>query len=102
MVCVMDTETNQTSIQLSISGELIDEAAGKLQQFFAQQDDTVYDLTVLRQAITMWLELSVEQLIQEADWHCRTGIAQYAFNRDGFEIALQKHQKVAMQQCNCF
>lgn len=96
----MDTATTQASIQLSVSEDVIDEAVKKLRQFFAQQDDTVYDFVVLRQAVIMWLELSVEQLIQEADWHCRTGIAQYAFNRDGFEIALQKHQKVAMQQCN--
>lgn len=96
----MDTVTTQASIQLFVSEDVIDEAAKKLQQFFAQQDDAVYDLIILRQAIIMWLELSVEQLIQEADWHCRTGVAQYAFNRDGFEIALQKHQKVAMQQCN--
>ncbi|KAM3090277.1 hypothetical protein ACKFKG_30260 [Phormidesmis sp. 146-35] len=93
----MDTETTQASIQLSASGDLIGEAARKLQQFFAQQDDTVYDLMFLRQAIIVWLELSVEQLAQEADWHCHTGIAQYAFNRNGFEIALQKYQKVAMQ-----
>ena len=92
----MDTATTQASIQLSVSEDVIDEAVKKLQQFFAQQDDTVYDLVLLRQAVIMWLELSVEQLSQEADWHCRTGIAQYAFNRDGFEIALQKHQKVAI------
>jgi hypothetical protein len=96
----MDTATTQASIQLFVSEDVIDEAAKKLQQFFVQQDDTVYDRMVLRQAVIMWLELSVEQLIQEADWHCRTGIAQYAFNRDGFEIALQKYQKAAMQQCN--
>lgn len=96
----MDTATNQVSVQLFVSEDVIDEAVKKLQQFFAQQDDTIYDLMVLRQAVIMWLELSVEQLIQEADWHCRTGIAQYAFNRDGFEIALQKYQKAAMQQCN--
>ena len=96
----MDTATTQASIQLFVSEDVIDEAVKKLQQFFAQQDDTIYDFAVLRQAIIMWLELSVEQLAQEADWHRRTGIAQYAFNRDGFEIALQKYQKTAMQQCN--
>jgi hypothetical protein len=96
----MDIGTTQASIQLSVSEELIDEAAKNLQQFFMQQDGTVYDLVVLQQAIILWLKLSVEQLAQEADWHCRTGIAQYAFNRDGFEIALQKHQKRFMQPCN--
>lgn len=95
----MDTATTQASIQLFVSEDVIDEVVKKLQQFFAQQDDTIYDLMVLRQAVIMWLELSVEQLAQEADWHCRTGIAQYAFNRDGFEIALQKYQKAIMQQC---
>lgn len=96
----MDTATTQASIQLSVSEALIDEVAKKLQQFFVQQDDTVYDHIVLRRAVITWLELSVEQLVQEADWHCRTGVAQYAFNRDGFEVALQKHQTSAMQPCN--
>lgn len=100
MGCIMDIATTQASIQLSVSEELIDEAARTLQQFFVQQDDTVYDHILLRKAVITWLELSVEQLVQEADWHCRTGIAQYAFNRDGFEVALQKHQMSAMQPCN--
>lgn len=56
----MDTATTQASIQLSVSEDVIDEAVKKLQQFFAQQDDTVYDFVVLRQAVIMWLELSVE------------------------------------------
>jgi len=69
--------------------EKLTTAASELQAFYREQDGIVYPLEDLKAALTGWLEGAVEQLAQEAVWHCCTGHSTCAFNRTDFEDRLK-------------
>jgi hypothetical protein len=48
--------------------------------------------------LSRWLELSIEQLCDDALFHCITGDRSIAFNRDGFEQGLNKVPSVSVWQ----
>jgi DNA repair exonuclease SbcCD ATPase subunit len=73
----------------------LDEAAKQLQTFYQQEEGIVYELEDLKVALTDWLENSIEQLAQDAVWHCCTGSPTYAFNRMTFAEDLKQLRKRA-------
>lgn len=77
--------------------EKLNAAASELQAFYREQDGIVYALEDLKAALSGWLEGAVEQLAQDAVWHCCTGHSTCAFNRTDFEDRLQMlHKRSAM------
>lgn len=53
-------------------------------------DQPQYSLEQVQQALTGWLQESLEQLLEEAPYHCCTGPRHYACNREGFHTHLQR------------
>jgi hypothetical protein len=72
--------------------EAIATAAKKLQVHY--QPDQEYSIEDLQSALTVWLEMSLEQLADDALFHVAEGSAAYAFNRAAFELAMKSvHSK---------
>lgn len=67
-------------------------AALELQAHFAREEGELYRTEDLQQALTQWLELSIESLLEDALFHTVAGDRAYAFNRRAFELQLQKLQ----------
>lgn len=67
-----------------------DKAAIELQTHFIEEYGERYALEDLQVALTRWLELSIEALVEDAVFHTVEGDRTYAFNRRGFEMQLQK------------
>lgn len=81
----VDTDTIQRSLR---------HVAVDLQAHFVQQDGEVYSLDDLQRALTGWLELSIESLVDDALFHTVEGDRSYAFNRPAFETQMQRMQPV--------
>jgi hypothetical protein len=82
----IDTDATQTALQ---------SAAAELQARFAQESGEQYCVTDLQRALSQWLELSIESLVEDAVFHTVEGDRSHAFNRRAFEIQLRKLQSVA-------
>lgn len=67
----------------------LDEAAIELQNRFAEEYGERYVLEDLQGALTRWLELSIEALVEDVVFHTIEGDRTYAFNRRAFEVQLQ-------------
>lgn len=65
-------------------------AAEEAQAWFEQQNGEHYPVVALRQVFVHWLELSIEQLAQEAMYHCVEGEPTLAFNRVAFRDRLSQ------------
>ncbi len=72
--------------------ESISEAAKNAQQYFEQQDGAHYAVSDLEKALVHWLEVSIEQLADDACYHCVEGDLSLVFNRRVFNSALSKLQ----------
>jgi hypothetical protein len=66
------------------------EAAAKIQAELFDRTGEQFDLTDLNEVLAKWLELSIEELCEEAAFHCVTGDRLHAFNRAAFELFLKK------------
>jgi hypothetical protein len=76
--------------------EALQIAAAKLQARFAQGGE-VYDVNEIHEKLCTWLELSVEQLADDALYHCVEGDSTYAFNRHAFTDEMKKIQPIAVK-----
>ncbi len=82
---LIDRETIQTDLKA---------AAAVLQAHYIREAGTVYQLADLERALTIWLELSVEALAQDAVFHVIEGDRTYAFNRPAFEQQLHQLEPI--------
>jgi hypothetical protein len=76
-------------ISESVQESVVD-AAEKAQAYLEQEKGVHYSVNDLKNVLVKWLELSIEQLAEEAMYHCLEGDRAYAFNRAGFTQALEK------------
>jgi hypothetical protein len=70
--------------------EAIAEAAKNAQAHLEHEKGVSYSVNDLKKALVKWLELSIEQLATDADYHCWAGDRSYAVNRAAFSSALAK------------
>ncbi|HEY9628337.1 MAG TPA: hypothetical protein V6C84_13635 [Coleofasciculaceae cyanobacterium] len=83
MTLYIDTEAVKTALS---------QTAIALQSHFIQETGDCYGTEDLQQALTQWLELSIEALVEDALFHTLEGDRAYAFNRRAFEIQMQRVQ----------
>jgi hypothetical protein len=83
MTPFIDTEAVQTALN---------QTAIALQARFAQETGDRYGVDDLQQALTQWLELSIEALVDDALFHTIEGDRAYAFNRRAFELQINRLQ----------
>lgn len=80
-------------MNLSIS-QLVEDAiataAQEAQAHLEREEGVHYAIEDLQKALTSWLEFSVEELADEAMYHCLKGDPSHSFNRDGFKHALKR------------
>lgn len=79
----IDTDATQYALET---------AAIELQARLAQEYGEQYRAEDLQTALTQWLELSIESLVEDVLFHTLEGERSYAFNRRGFEKQLKKLQ----------
>ena len=80
-----------SSILFSVDAEdLAEQAQSVLDELNRRRDSShpQYSLEQVQQALTDWLQESLEQLLEEASYHCCTGPQHYACNRTGFHTHL--------------
>jgi hypothetical protein len=83
MTPFIDTEAVETTLN---------QTAIALQTHFVQETGEWYGAEDLQQALTQWLELSIEALVEDALFHTLEGDRAYAFNRRAFELQMQRIQ----------
>jgi hypothetical protein len=81
----IDTEAVQQSLR---------ETAIALRTHYADETGETYRVEELQQALTQWLELSIETLVDDAFFHTAEGDRAYAFNRRAFDLQLQRLQPI--------
>ena len=74
------------------------EAANQLKSHFIREERSAYSIEDLKQALSNWLELSVESLLDDVLFHVVEGDRAYAFNRRAFELELQRLQPTQLDQ----
>lgn len=79
----VDTNATQAALQT---------AATELQARFVTEYGEQYCVEDLQAALTQWLELSIESLVEDALFHTVEGDRAYAFNRRAFEMQMKKLQ----------
>lgn len=75
----------------------LNQTAIALQTHFVQETGEWYGAEDLQQALTQWLELSIEALAEDALFHAVEGDRAYAFNRRAFELQMQRIQSQPLQ-----
>jgi hypothetical protein len=75
--------------------DALESTAAQLQARFAQCGDH-YDTERIEEALRTWLELSIEQLADDALFHCVEGDSIRAFNRRAFTDELKKVQPMTL------
>jgi hypothetical protein len=83
MTPFIDTEAVQTALN---------QTAIALQARFVQETGERYCVDDLQQALTHWLELSIEELVDDALFHTVEGDRTCAFNRRAFELQMKRLQ----------
>jgi hypothetical protein len=71
-------------------------AAVELQARFLEEYGESYRIEDLHAALSHWLELSVEALLDDVLFHTVEGDRAYAFNRRAFEMQMKKIQPRAV------
>ena len=79
----IDTDATQTALH---------DAAAELQARLVEASGERYRVEDLQTALSHWLELSIESLVEDALFHALEGDRSYAFNRRAFETQLGKLQ----------
>ncbi|HEY9697801.1 MAG TPA: hypothetical protein V6D10_11090 [Trichocoleus sp.] len=82
------------TIDSSTLQQTLRETALQLQAHFVQEEGEVYRTEDLQQALSRWLELSLESLLEDAMFHVVEGDRAYAFNRRAFELQMKQLQPV--------
>lgn len=72
-------------------------AAIALQTHYCNRDGSVYQVNDLQQVLTTWLELSIEELVDDVLFHTVEGDRAYAFNRSAFERQLNRVQPTGVE-----
>lgn len=75
----------------------LNSVAAQLQERIALNEGTIYRLDDLQQALTNWLELSIEALVDDAMFHTIEGDRSQAFNRHAWENQLSRLEPVQVQ-----
>lgn len=70
--------------------DAIADAAEKAQAYLENEQGVHYSLNDLKNAFVKWLEISIEQLAEDAMYHCLEGDRSFAFNRQSFTTAVEK------------
>lgn len=70
-------------------------AAIELQRHFICEHGERYRVEDLQMALTHWLEVSVESLVEDVLFHTVEGDRSYAFNRRAFDLHMQQLQPEA-------
>ncbi|MFM7426038.1 MAG: hypothetical protein ACKO7W_13780 [Elainella sp.] len=83
----IDTDATQMALQA---------AAVELRARFVDEFGEDYRLEDLQAALSHWLELSIESLVEDALFHTVEGDRSHAFNRRAFEMQIRKLQPVAL------
>lgn len=83
----IDTDATQTALHAT---------AVELQARFVDEFGEEYRLEDLQAALSHWLELSIESLVEDALFHTVEGDRSHAFNRRAFEIQIRNLQPVAL------
>jgi hypothetical protein len=65
-----------------------------IQEHFQYAHGTTYTHESIAQALTHWIELSIESLAEEASRHVIEADRVIAFNRSGFQVSRLKEQTV--------
>lgn len=73
------------SVQIAIA-----DAAEKAQVYLENEQGIHYGVNDLKNAFVKWLEISIEQLVDDAMYHCLEGDRSFAFNRQSFTLAIEK------------
>jgi hypothetical protein len=84
---------NDSTIQ-----DTLNEAANQLKNHFIREEGRAYSVEDLQQALSNWLELSVESLLDDVLFHVVEGDRAYAFNRRAFELEMQRLQPAQSDQ----
>ena len=79
----IDTDATQAALH---------NAAAEIQARLVEESGERYRLEDLHTALSHWLELSIESLVEDALFHALEGDRSYAFNRRAFETQLCKLQ----------
>lgn len=83
----IDTDATQAALQ---------SVATELQARFVEESGEQYCVEDLQIALSHWLELSIESLVEDALFHTVEGDRSHAFNRRAFEMQLRKLPSAAM------
>jgi hypothetical protein len=72
-------------------------SAAQIQALLAKNGEhhSIQEITLI---LSRWLELSIEELCEDALYHCVTGDRAYAFNKQGFENLLKRKQFLLEQE----
>jgi hypothetical protein len=84
---LIDTDATDTALNT---------AAIELQAYFAQTYGAQYRTEDLQTALTHWLELSIESLVEDVLFHTLEGDRAYAFNRQAFEKQIKKLKPIGV------
>jgi hypothetical protein len=88
MAIYIDAEAVQQSLK---------QTAIALRTRYVHETGETYRVEELQQALTQWLELSIETLVDDALFHTAEGDRAYAFNRRAFELKLQQLQPIGAE-----
>ncbi|MFM7426839.1 MAG: hypothetical protein ACKO7W_17885 [Elainella sp.] len=70
--------------------QALSDTAKQVQVHFETQQGVHYSESDLEKALAHWLETAIEQLADDALYHCVAGDVSFAFNRRAFQTALVK------------
>lgn len=70
--------------------ESLHQAAEQLQQHYLSEKGYCYPLEDLLGALVKWMEGTIEDMANDAVFHAVEGRDDYAFNRRGFQRAMQQ------------
>ncbi len=85
---------NSQLVDDSTIQDTLNEAANQLKDHFIREEGSAYSIEDLQQALSNWLDLSVESLLDDVLFHVVEGDRAYAFNRRAFELQMQRLQPV--------
>jgi hypothetical protein len=85
----------------STAQRTLKDAANQLQDHFLKEEGSAYSVEDLQKALSNWLELSVESLLDDVLFHVVEGDRAYAFNRRAFELEIQRLHPLPSPDAAC-
>lgn len=86
-----------------MDGEILErltEAAPYIQQWLANNRDEIYSTQQVEAALRVWLQRSVEGLVEDAIFHCVEGSSPFATGRNDFQLGLQRAAIADRMRCD--